>query len=347
MRLAPPADLVIIHHVSLANILNINIFASLDFINNFHRQPNMQEPHQASPDKTDGAIPDAPVFTPPEYTMKDIHDAIPAHCFQPSSLLSIAYVVLDFFFVSTLALLAWTTIPYLPNSLSRNLAWIAYSFTQGLFFTGLWELAHECGHGALSKKKWVNDVLGLIIHSFLFVPFHSWRITHAFHHKVTNNIEKDIAFVPDVREDWVAKRDSRSEFIAKAIDLVEDVPICVLAELIGHQLIAWPTYLIINNFALARMAIVPWWKRSHFYFGGDGPNFKPMHKRDIIVSDIGIALSALLLWVAVHFFGGWNVMKVYGFPYLWTNHWIRQFYAPSTILASPHPFLSQCIHFQL
>lgn len=98
----------------------------------------------------------------------------------------------------------------------------------------------------------------------------------------------------------------------------------MLAEVIGHQLIAWPTYLLINNFALPRMAVFPWWKRSHFYFGGDGPNFKPLHRQDVITSGLGVATVAGLLWAAVSYFGAWNVMKVYGFPYLWTNNWIRK-----------------------
>jgi omega-6 fatty acid desaturase (delta-12 desaturase) len=264
------------------------------------------------------------VFTPPEYTMKEIHDAIPAHCFRPNTLLSLGYVLRDFFFVACLATTAAYIIPNIQDQYMQTMAWGIYAFCQGLIFTGLWELAHECGHGALSKKKWVNDAMGLVMHSFLLVPYHAWRVTHSTHHKTTNNIDKDIAFVPDVKDDWVAKRESRGPFM-KTLELFEDVPIAVLGELIAHQLVAFPTYLLINNFALARMAAFPWWKRSHFYFGGDGPNFKPANKNDIIVSDLGIALWAGILWAAVHFFGGWNVMKIYGFPYLWTNHWIRKF----------------------
>ncbi|KAF2787000.1 hypothetical protein K505DRAFT_258663 [Melanomma pulvis-pyrius CBS 109.77] len=260
-------------------------------------------------------------FTPPEYTWKQIHDAIPAHCYERDTLLSVSYVLRDFFFVACLAAIAIFLIPLIESPLLNKLAWISYSFLQGLVFTGLWELAHECGHGALSDYKWVNNALGMWMHSFLLVPYHSWRITHSTHHKTTNNIEADIAFVPDIQEDWQAKRDSRGAFL-RALELVEDVPIAVLLELIGHQLIAFPTYILINNFALPRMAVFPWWTRSHFYFGGDGPNFKPSHKKDIIMSDIGIATSAALIWTAVQYLGAWEVMKLYGFPYLWTNHWI-------------------------
>jgi hypothetical protein len=110
----------------------------------------------------------------------------------------------------------------------------------------------------------------------------------------------------------------------KTLELMEDMPIVVILELIGHQLVGFPIYLLINNFALPRMAATPWWKRSHFYYGGDGPNFKPKDRGDIILSNFGIAITISILWAAVKFFGGWNVMKLYGFPYLWTNHWIRK-----------------------
>jgi omega-6 fatty acid desaturase (delta-12 desaturase) len=263
-----------------------------------------------------------PFFTPPTYTMKEIHDAIPAHCFERNTLLSLAYVARDFLYAFTLLALA-TQIPLLPTPSLRFASWTAYAFTQGLVFTGLWELAHESGHGALSKSKAVNNSIGLTIHSLLLVPYHSWRFTHSQHHKATNNIEKDIAFVPDTKEVWMAGREARPlPTFFSYWDLVEDTPIVTLLTLIGHQLVAWPIYLTINNFALPRMRAVAWWKRSHFYFGGDGPNFKPQNRDDIVLSDLGIGVVVAGLWCACKYFGSWDVMLFYGFPWLWTNHWI-------------------------
>jgi len=45
-------------------------------------------------------------FTPPEYTMKDIYDAIPPHCFHPNTFLSLSYVLRDFTYVAVLMGLA-------------------------------------------------------------------------------------------------------------------------------------------------------------------------------------------------------------------------------------------------
>jgi omega-6 fatty acid desaturase (delta-12 desaturase) len=68
---------------------------------------------------------------------------------------------------------------------------------QGAFATGVWVLAHECGHGvsvlhdfatfsAASLLPWccilqafsdfesVNDAVGIVFHSLLLVPYFSW-----------------------------------------------------------------------------------------------------------------------------------------------------------------------------
>ena len=108
----------------------------------------------------------------------------------------------------------------------------------------------------------------------------------------------------------------------KCWDLIEDMPIVNLLILVGHQLIAWPIYLTINNFALPRMAAWPWWKRSHFYFGGDGPEFKPESRDKIMVSVLGVGLAALALGIVIAYLGTWQVFCFYGAPWLWTNHWI-------------------------
>lgn len=108
--------------------------------------------------------------------------------------------------------------------------------------------------------------------------------------------------------------------------LVEDTPVVAFVTLFFHQLIAWPIYLTINNFALPRMNVFPWWTRSHFYFGGDGPNFKASDRDDIIMSNAGIAVVITGLWASVRLLGFEKVFLLYGAPWLWTNHWIRKLF---------------------
>lgn len=139
-----------------------------------HNDENSQPPSENAKETAETK----PFFTPPAYTMKEIHDSIPRHCFQRNTLLSLSYMIRDCLLIFTLAAAA-TRIPQLSFYYLRIASWAVYAFCQGLVFTGLWELAHECGHQALSPSKSFNNTAGLIIHSFLLVPYHSWRFTHA------------------------------------------------------------------------------------------------------------------------------------------------------------------------
>lgn len=269
-------------------------------------------------------------FTLPTFTMKEIHDAIPAHCFKPSTLRSMAYVVRDFCYMSTLIYLAVTYIPLLPNAYLRFAAWAAYTTVQGFVFTGIWILAHECGHGAFSKSKRLNWTMGLIMHSFLLVPFHSWRLSHSQHHKATGNIEKDTAFVPHTRDSWLkrnvgkaigGKYEEGMEGLVEFAELAEDSPIASLWHCIIHQLLGWPGYLLFNltgqDYGGAKGL-----KISHFYFGEDSVFYKKSELGLILLSDFGVAAMIAGLVVAGQAFGSWNVIVLWGVPWLWVNNWI-------------------------
>jgi omega-6 fatty acid desaturase (delta-12 desaturase) len=267
------------------------------------------------------------VFELPNYTMKDIHDAIPAHCKEPSILRSMAYVVRDFFYTSVLIYIATQYIPLLPNAYLRFLAWVAYTFVQGLVFTGIWILAHECGHGAFSKSKKLNWTMGLLMHSFLLVPFHSWRLSHSQHHKATGNLDKDTAVVPHTRDSWLKRNfgaKAQSNMVEFA-ELAEDSPISTLWHCIIHQLFGWPGYLLFNltgqSYGGAKGA-----KISHFYFGEDSVFYKENELNLILLSDVGVAaMIGALVW-AGQVFGSWNVIVLWGVPWLWVNNWIGKLF---------------------
>lgn len=276
------------------------------------------------------------VFELPSFTMKQIHDAIPSHCFKPSILRSMAYVVRDYFYLSTLIYLT-TYIPLLPNPYLRFAAWAAYTVVQGFVFTGIWILAHECGHGAFSKNKKLNWTMGLIMHSFLLVPFHSWRLSHSQHHKATGNLDKDTAFVPHTRDTWV-----KSNFGKKAeanmvelAELAEDSPIASLWWCIVHQLFGWPGYLLFNLTGQSYNG-AKGWKITHFCFNEDSVFFKKAELPLILLSDIGVAVMIAGLVVAGRMFGSWKVIVLWGIPWLWVNNWIGKFFANSHDNANTH-----------
>ncbi len=43
--------------------------------------------------------------------------------------------------------------------------WTFYGFCVGLPATGLWVIAHECGHQAFSPSKTINNTVGWVLHS--------------------------------------------------------------------------------------------------------------------------------------------------------------------------------------
>ena len=57
----------------------------------------------------------------------------------------------------------------LPHPLLYSAAkfslWAIYTFWAGLVGTGLWIIAHECGHQAFSESKFLNNAVGWVLHS--------------------------------------------------------------------------------------------------------------------------------------------------------------------------------------
>lgn len=54
---------------------------------------------------------------------------------------------------------------------ARFSLWAGYSFWTGLFATGLWVIAHECGHQAFSESKLINNSVGWVLHSASVLNF--------------------------------------------------------------------------------------------------------------------------------------------------------------------------------
>jgi len=50
-------------------------------------------------------------------------------------------------------------------SFARFALWSLYGFATGLIGTGLWDVGHECGHQAFSESKFINNLVGWILHT--------------------------------------------------------------------------------------------------------------------------------------------------------------------------------------
>jgi len=274
-------------------------------------------------------------FELPDFTIKQIRDAIPAHCYKSSTLRSLSYVARDLVLVSSnFYAFKFHIIPALAecHPAARFAAWGVYSFLQGLFATGLWVLAHECGHGAFSPSKTVNDLVGWVLHSSLLVPFWSWKISHGKHHKATGHLERDMVFVPKSREEY--SRRYAGGIGHDIVELTEETPIATLVHLIGQQLLGWPLYLINNvtgHSCHERQSEGRGIGKRNGWFGGvnhfdpRSPLYESRDAKWILLSDVGIAVAMYFLYQAVQIWGLANVAIWYIGPYLWVNHWLGKF----------------------
>ena len=120
-------------------------------------------------------------YSKPPFTVGDIKKAIPPHCFKRSLLRSFSYVVYDLTLVSLFYYIATTYFHLLPSPYNY-LAWPVYWIFQGCVCTGVWVIAHECGHHAFIDYQWVDHTVGFILHSALMVPYFSWKYSPRRHH---------------------------------------------------------------------------------------------------------------------------------------------------------------------
>lgn len=269
-------------------------------------------------------------FELPDYSINDIRNAIPKHCYERSAATGLYYVARDIVSLGvTFALFNKFNSPeYISSTPVRAVLWTVYTFVQGLFGTGLWVLAHECGHQSFSPSKTLNDTVGWVCHSALLVPYFSWKISHGKHHKATGNMDRDMVFVPKTREVYASRV---GKFIHELDELTEETPIATIIHSIGQQLFGWPLYLIANvtghDNHEKQIEGRGKGKKNGFtdgvnHFNPSSPLYEAKDAKLIVLSDIGLALAGFALYTVYAKFGFQNLLVWYLLPYLWVNHWL-------------------------
>ncbi|KIJ17890.1 hypothetical protein PAXINDRAFT_111563 [Paxillus involutus ATCC 200175] len=274
----------------------------------------------------------------PDLTIKDLLSAIPAHCFKRSALRSSLYVAWDCIVIGAIYKAATFLNTFInPELLSlphpilypvaRLSLWSLYGFATGLFGTGLWIIAHECGHQAFSESKFVNNSVGWVLHSALGVPYHSWRISHAKHHASTGHMTQDQAYVPNTRgqlglppldptKENILGSTISDDVMKELWDAIGDSPIGTTLGSAFYLLGGWPAYLISN--ASGQKG----YPAGTNHFNPDAVIFAP-HQRDaVILSNVGILLWMASIAASIYTFGFPTVFRLYIVPYLWVNHWL-------------------------
>ena len=277
-------------------------------------------------------------FQIPDFTIKQIRDAIPAHCFERSAVRGLSYVARD---IGSLALTFYLFHTYLtpeniPSTALRAVLWAAYTFIQGCFGTGLWVLSHECGHQSFSPSKRLNDTVGWICHSALLVPYFSWKISHGKHHKATGHLERDMVFVPKTREEYASKF---GYYAHELSELMEETPIMTAAHMVGQQFAGWFLYVGANVTGHNKHERQPegrgkgkvnGWTQGVNHFNPSSPLYEAKDANLILLSDLGLAITGTVLFLIGKNFGWANLAVWYFIPYLWVNHWLGKL--------SPNPY---------
>tara|TARA_B110000008_G_scaffold129541_1_gene131868 strand:+ start:291 stop:1379 length:1089 start_codon:yes stop_codon:yes gene_type:complete len=245
-------------------------------------------------------------LTSPNDLQKKINRVITKYSSPPCFKTSMNYLLTDclcvFFVIVGTILLQEYMNPYI--------LFLVYSATMGTICTGLWVLAHECGHGAFGRTRLQNDVVGYVLHSFLLVPYFSWRDSHHKHHKYCNHLTLGEVFVPSLKEELTLN--------VKLHHFLGD-DVFSIYMVFTYLLFSWPVYLFTNvkggrTQSDLKTKINPNKWKDHFHSGS-----QVMKKSwKIELSTIGCLTTIYLLTSSL----GWASLFWYVGPYLVMNMWI-------------------------
>uniref|UniRef100_A0A1D1XTN1 Omega-6 fatty acid desaturase, endoplasmic reticulum isozyme 2 n=1 Tax=Anthurium amnicola TaxID=1678845 RepID=A0A1D1XTN1_9ARAE len=251
----------------------------------------------------------------PPFTLGDVKRAIPPHCFERSIIRSFSYLALDLAIAATLFFIAFNCIPLLPSPL-HLLAWPFYWAAQGSVLTAVWILGHECGHNAFSPYTLLDDLVGMVLHSALLIPYFSWKYSHRHHHLNTNNLERD--------EVWVPKTKSKLSWMAKYMNN----PIGRVIGWLIALTVGWPLYLAFNIESR-------YYDRFASHYDPYGPIYNDRERSQVIVSDVGVIAMMVLLCKLSFTYSLGSIVRLYVLPWMVANAFI----VVTSYLQHTHPAL--------
>eukprot|EP00934_Nitzschia_sp_Nitz4_P001228 Nitzschia sp. Nitz4//scaffold120_size68122//45775//47064//NITZ4_006051-RA/size68122-processed-gene-0.50-mRNA-1//-1//CDS//3329534299//1228//frame0 len=256
--------------------------------------------------------------------------AIPAHCFERSYLRSFGSTIRDVImavgFAYGTSLVMSTDLPSLsdPAAVALYVAgWGFYAFWQGTILTGLWVVAHECGHGAFSPSQTVNDIVGFVLHQFLLVPYFAWQYSHAKHHRRTNHLTDGESHVPGLgRDNGLGPNNERLFFYAKWHEAMGDEAFA-LFQVWTHLCIGWPLYLLgVASTGKVDLKGEPLNGRVMDHFRPWSPMFPAKLAPKILLSTVTTIFSLVAIVKACMHFGFVPVYCWYLGPYFVANGWL-------------------------
>lgn len=242
----------------------------------------------------------------PQFSIKDLRAAIPPHCFERSFVRSTYHLIKNALFCGALFYGA-TFIDATPGY-AKFVLWPLYWFLQGSYLTGIWVIAHECGHQSYCSSETVNNIFGLFLHSALLVPYHSWRISHRRHHSNTGSCDNDEVFVPV----------TRSAYTATWKDNAEDTPLYNLYKIVLMLTVGWmPGYLFFNATGPTKYE-----GKSRSHFNPYAAMFNDRERWMVVLSDVFFGGVLVALGFLINAVGMAAMTKYYFVPYVIVNAYL-------------------------
>lgn len=257
-------------------------------------------------------------------SLSDVKAIIPKDCFVRDTKTSLAFAALDLITTGACAFLGYKFLLPLGFKTPKAIAsWAAYAVVTGTAAIGMWVTAHECGHGAFSDNRKLQDFVGYLYHSFLLVPYFSWQRSHAVHHANTNHVVDGETHVP-----VVAHASSKSRIVEPLLSYLGTGVIGSVwgaSQVVAHLLFGWPAYLLFGKTGGSSRGIT-----NHFLPFPLTPPPNPAkelfagarQKMRVLASDVGIATMATALALVTRKVGLATMMAMYGGPLLVVNAWL-------------------------
>jgi len=239
-----------------------------------------------------------PPSLPPEVTLSDVIESLPKEVFRKNGWKALQEVAITVISVALSEVLLYYS-PWWALPIAWALA--------GTAFTGMFVIAHDCGHMSFARQPWLNDLVGTLFMLPLVFPFEPWRIQHNLHHNHTNKLHVDNAWQP-----FQADYYSEASGVERSIMRVIKGPLFWLAS-VGH------------------------WIKRHFALS----QFTPQQQARVRVSVWAVYAFAGVFVPALWWYAGvWGVVKYWGVPWVGFHFWMSTFTMIHHTL--PHiPFLHE------
>lgn len=156
----------------------------------------------------------------------------------------------------------------------------------------------------------LGDAVGLVLHSALLVPYHSWRISHAKHHRSTNDMDNDEVFVPYTLSEYAGATPNAADDMVGPLSVVYRV-----VQVFKFWVFGWPAYLT------SHVTGKDYGSRTN-HFEPTSPLFSAKEFGAIVLSDVALAAVLAGLYYGGSTMGWLWLVRAYVIPYLLSNMWL-------------------------